>query len=258
VAFVYGIMDRSRVFELQIRKQPAVQPAAVKTVADDSGGLLAGASLDSGDEQGGKSRIINLSAVKSAPLISFDPEVVWTAEGLPWGIVAGARHRFTIEFSEPCVPDTTLDVTYDSGGAGAASTTEEIQAPVATLDISASGRITAASATRSPLRKAATSIAVAVGPGSSINRYGVRKFVLQNDYIYSSMSLFGLAKSLVSRFGQPKAFLQGARCLALWDLELFDRIRVRDSILGVDADFVVVGFSHGFRSQLTSFDAVEA
>jgi hypothetical protein len=150
-----------------------------------------------------------------------------------------------------------MDLILTNGAAATGSTGEEIQSPEATIDVTATGRIASATVSRQPLRKSAVGISVALGSDKSLNRYGPRRMVLENDYIYSSMSQFGIAKSIVARFGDLKARLPAAKSLALWDLELFDRIRVRDAELGIDSDFVVVGFSHGFRSQQTTFEAVE-
>lgn len=258
--YIYGIFDGIRVMEFQVRRRIPNQTTPAFIISSDPEGRLLGAQLESGAERGGESMIINEVIVKSRPLITFPSEKVWSADSLPWGVNIGAVLEFPVELTEPCVPPQSFTAgtpTFDSGGAGTSVISSHPQQPKVTITITATGRITALSLDGQPLRPAGTLISILLGKKSSINRFGLRSKTIENDYIYDTQTQSTVAASVLSRFQNAIFSVDGIKCMALWNLAMFDRVNLEDEFLKINADFYVTKFSHDYLSQETTIGAVK-
>jgi len=271
VVWIYGIMDDFRIFELRVRGVLPAQEVSTKIISEDSEGLLRDMSADRTDEAGGEAAIINVAYIKSRPLIAEpDLEQVWEGSDFPWAVNKDTLIEFDVELEEECDPSTIAFQSptpqFADGGAGVAtlkdvidggSTIRSTSRVRISIDVTAGGRLTGLALEGKPLRRQGTLIAVALGKPSSKNRFGIREFFRQNDYIYNPMNLMGLAKSLVDRFQTPKQRITGLRALALWDLQLFDRTTLIAATLGINGDYYITGIQGSFEDPDMTFDAIE-
>jgi hypothetical protein len=259
--FVFGRMDTVRVFEYQVRKTIQAEGGNYLSLSSDPGGNNKGSTLLAGDERGGQSQVVNLAIVKSTPLIVQARETVWTADGLPWGVVAGIEIKFRPEVSKPCVPTSFLQgvLTFASGAAGTmAISTDSTQRPIVTISITASGKLTALTLTGTPTEPKGSLVAIVAGTRASKNRYGLRQFSLENNYIYDNPTIVALATLLVGRFNDPQIRIQGLAGRARWDLLLWDQIQVKDESLSVLADFFVTAYTRTFVGDSMTVEVMKA
>ncbi len=271
VWWIYGIMDDFRIFEFRVRASLPTQETSVKTISESSEGLVRDAVADRTDEAGGEATIINVAYIKSQPKIAEPAlEQVWEGDNFPWGINNDTLIEFDVELEEECDPSTIAfksgTPTYADSGAGTASLKDVVDGGSTirstnrvriSIDVTGTGRITALALEGKPLRRQGTLIGVALGSKQSKNRYGIRQFSKQNDYIYNPMNLIGIAKSLVDRFDTPKQRLTGLRCLVLWDIQMFDRVTIVIPTMGINGDYYVTGISGSFESPDMTLDAIE-
>lgn len=271
VTWIYGIMDNFRTFEVRVRGLLENQTTAIKVISEDSEGLLRELTADRTDEAGGKAAIMNLVTMKSQPLIAEpDLEQVWQAKDLPWGLTDTGFIEFDIELKEACDPGTVAfkagHPVFANGAAGAATLKDVIDGGSVlrstnrvriSIDVTDAGTITDLVLEGKPLKRQGTLIATSVGDRRSRNRFNIREFERQNNYIQNPMNLLGLAKSLTDRYEFPKQVITGMRCLALWDLRFFDRTKIVAATLGIDGDYYITGIAGSFEDPDMTIDAIE-
>ena len=95
-------------------------------------------------------------------------------------------------------------------------------------------------------------ISIVVGTKASVNRFGIRKFTIENDFIYDTMTQALLGTTLIERSQDKPIRVSGLKIMALWNLQLFDRIRIIDQELKLDGEFYVTNFNTDWRSQTTT------
>lgn len=272
VGFAFGVTDTFRIFELQVRRLVPAQTVASFNVTSDPAVVSpfapsVGATLEAGDDTGGQSQIINLAIIKSAPILPGASETLWSADGLPWGAVAGnGTYLYPIQLKDPSPPPQTVNITTTPGASATAyldgthGSIEAPQTPTLAILTTAVSQITALSVTGLPLVTSGTLISAVPGSARSLGRYGIQEYAMpQNDYIYSCLAQAIIGASIVNRFQDIRVRIQGLSCLALWTLMMFDRITVSAPELDVPStDFWVTGFTHDWKTQTTSLKVVQA
>jgi hypothetical protein len=253
--FAFGVVDDTRVCEYQLRKRRPMQDVPVIDLNSGPDSLLLGASIDHGTDTGGENRITNVATVKSEPLIDFAPEVVWTADRLPWTTAIG-KLVFRVKLKDPAI-SLVPSITTTPGGAATVATDGDTVQPEITVTVTANCLITALSITGRPLRKAAALVASTVGSAKSIERHGVRHELIANDYVYDLLAAAPMAAFLVLAFQNKKARVDGVQTLMLTNLERLDLVRIRDDRTGLNVLFFVTGFRHGCRTHKSSLTVIQ-
>ncbi len=261
--YIYGFSGDFTVFEWRVRERTEKQEVAEFILFDGDGGTLRNIVTDLTDETGGKNAIINAAFVRSNPL-KIDPvtEQIYEAPDLPWGVINGTLIEYDIEFKEDCDPSTVAIVSgnaiYGDSGAGTATLKNvEIRRATISIDITATGTITGLTLEGNPLRRQSTTIAVVLGSKQSKDRYGFKQFTLENKYIYNSLNLTGIGKSLIDRFETPKIRAKGVRLISRWDAEMFDRWTLRVPRKNIDVDVYIVGITRAYQSAEMSISIIE-
>ena len=252
-AYIYGVADMARMFELAVGVQETNTSAPVFTISNDTGGAFLGASLNSGADRGGQSQIINGAVIKSQPLLDFAPQLVWSAPDLPAPVAKDTEWSFDVELSDPCIPDATMTASITTSPAASATVsfkTKRSQQPTMVVTVTAECSVTALSVTGRPLRSAAGLISIVIGPRVSRNQYGPRDFRMENDYIYDPFMQSVLASDIVLRNWRRRPNIKGVKSRAFWDMEILDTVAIKETeSLKIDGNFAVIRFSRNYLNQ---------
>lgn len=228
------------------------------------------------DVLGGDTSILNNIAVQASPLYlaGADTDTQWqgTVQTPPVPISAGDPlavsngQVLTYEISIPNGMDVSnmaganpaAAAIVAAGGASAAWEFTRIHPtqPILQITITGNGTLTDLRVIGKAFTNSNAIALQTAADQASIVRNGDRPLQISNRYILTEGVAALIAARLLENYKDPISFVPFVRVRPVFSCQLNDRITVRDSNTGVDADYVICGVAHVIQATVEAADAV--
>lgn len=203
------------------------------------------------DEVGGANYMITKATVKSTPKFpSLGSTDAWIASNNGQEITASnplfvpvGTTTFNVDFGSTAydAPQTVV-MTLGTAVATAALTTHPTK-PVLTITATVAGTITLLKITGKPFITLGTVEAVNFASQLTLDTYGEREEVFENEYIDNVDLASDIGKSMINQFGMPLTWLPDVPMRFSPNLQINDRGTVVETNSDLNTDFYVIGIS---------------
>lgn len=227
------------------------------------------------DNLGGDSSILNDVSVQAQPLVltGADTDTVWqaTVGTPPVNVSAGDPIAVTNGQVLTIAPYISggMDISKMGGadppaavvvfGSGASGTwgfsSVHPTLPVLVITVTGTGTITDLRLVGKVFQSAQYLQVQQETDPLSISKYGDRQTSISNQWVVSASVADQIAKTLLSNFKSPTAYISSCAVRPTFSAQIGDRITVVDDNLDLSADYVSVGVSHKFSASMESGDA---
>lgn len=217
------------------------------------------------DEIGGTSPIFNKAIIKSDPVYLSTGGTIPAWEAVQNGAAVSVTNKlflnvgdtvFNLDFGETAfsVPQT-VNITFEAPAAGTTALTSHPTKPVLTVTMTTAGNVTALNVTGIPFIRKGPIEAVAQSTDALIDKFDLREFVLENDFIQTPELAQAIATTVRDAFQNPTTWIPALSIRPFWTLQLQDRVTVKEPQAGIDGDYQVISLTHRLE---ISHDAVNA